>query len=324
MAKNSHRRLLILGAVLLIALVSSPVWYPMVLNLLTPVTPGNNALYRVGLTDAATGDVVSPAGISVKFFAWPFGALQPSAELSGPLTQIGVGTETPDGVFTANMAYKIGSYVLVYITDSGDTYYSTSVVRQIPALTGSNTISDLEGIEVAPKSATSYSDIVFSIQTSGALVTNATGIASGITTMLVTATVADSKSWGTSYLDPTTGYYYYGGLIVFDLTQTTARATIDGGPLIWNGVIGSHQYWVYDTGAIIHKTSVTTGPYSGTWQMTLSFDNIAAAASALTVSAWPKGARMSNIHAASFGTAYTAGWPSHDANGDLLETIALS
>jgi len=302
-AKKSNNKLIgvaAVSAIFIVGLLTYPMWSPVVLSFFGIGNTNAPVVISVAISDGLTDAAFTPSGATCKFYQWPYGAAQPSGDVAA-LIFICTGTESPDGTFTSTGATcLVGSYVLCYIQDSGNTYYTASIIRQVKPVYGFATTSYLDPIKVYPRSATSSADKTATIMTAGALVTNATNIAAGITTQLVTLTIASAKSWGSAgYLEPTTGYYYTGGFIVYDLDRTTARAELTGGPLISHFVMGVHEYWVYLAGQTVNNANIAT---DGAWTMTITYNNMAAAADVMTLGFYTS-RRLSLINQASFGTS---------------------
>lgn len=291
----------------LVAAFTYPIWFPVLTSILNPANPNAQVVISCAISDGLTDLAFTPAGSTAKFYVWPYGATAPYTD-TVPLVFIAAGTETPDGTYTSTGAtVAVGTWVLVYIADSGNTYYTASVIRQVKPLYGYATVSYLDPIKVYPRSATGAAgygqtsgDKTASIMTNGALVTNATGVATGATTMQVNLAITSAKSWGSAgYVDPTTGYWYNPGFIIFDLDKTTARATIDTTTnMIWHGVIGVHEYWCFNVGQQVNDADVAT---DGIYSFNIQFTNQAAAADVLTIGFYTA-RRPSLIQQGSFGT----------------------
>jgi hypothetical protein len=271
-----------------------------------PGTLGGDVALRVQTNDGITETVFSPAGASVK--VWN----KATGEFLGALTE----DSTHDGKWDSAFYVPVGTWLTIKVADSGSTYHTRVVDRQaMPGVSGVDRISVLAPIDVYPRSATDSADIEGAMFVSGSEITNATGIASGVSDIVVMLTASASKTYGgQAYTDPENPEdYYIGGFMVFDLTTTTARATLTG--YDYHFSIGSHEYWIYCFGQITNDDDDDT---DGTLTFHVSFNNIAAAADALDVALYDN-AVLEDVLAGSFGTADTG-----SGTGELWVDIHLS
>jgi hypothetical protein len=267
---------------------------------------GQEVALRVQTNDAITEAVFSPAGASVKVWNKATGVFL------GALAEDG----SHDGKWDSAFYVPVGTWVTVKVEDSGSTFHTRVVDRQVmPGASGVDRISVLLPIDVYPRSATDSSDLAGAMFVSGSEITNATGIASGTSDIVVMLTASSSKTYGgQAYTDPENPEdYYIGGFMVFALTTTTARATLTGAD--YHFAIGSTEYWIYCFGQITNDDDDDT---DGTITFHITFNNIAAAADALDVDCYDN-AKLENVLAGSFGTSDTSG-----GVGELWIDIHLS
>lgn len=300
---NTLRNILILALVLFIAGATYPQWatfLPWNVNLPTP-----EVTLQVQTDSKGAEAVFSPAGGSVKCWTksgvW-LGAMSEDASI--------------DGKWTSAWSVPVYTTVIIKVEDSASTFYTTQVERVVgPAAAGVDRVSILDPIEIPARSATSASDLVGTIMTAGVEVDNSTGIATGETEMEFTLTAASGKAWGgMPYFDYEVGKEYVGAFIVFDLTTTTARATITGN--IWQHFsVGSHEYWIIRIPQIFNDADLTG---DGSYSFSVTFNNLVAAASSLTIGAY-QNAKLEDVLATSFGTN-DAGYQ----EAELWQTISLS
>ena len=245
---------------------------------------------RVQTNDALGETVFSPAGASVK--VWD----KTSGDFLGALTE----DSSHDGKWDSAFNVLVGSTVVLKVEDSGSTYYTRQVEQVVPeGASNVDRIGVLDPIEVYPRSATSLSDMTGTLMTAGVEVDNSTGIASGETDIQIILAVASGKTWGgQAYYDYETGKEYIGAFMVFDLTTTTASATITGGVLYANWETGSHEYWVFLLPQI-HNDADVAG--DGTYDFTITFNNLVAAADALDLGLYTN-AKAEDVDAHNFGT----------------------
>jgi hypothetical protein len=267
---------------------------------------GGTATLQVQTNDAIGEVVFSPAGASVK--VWD----KATGDDLGALTE----DASNDGKWTSAYAVPIGSVVVVKVADSGNTYYTRQVERKVNApAAGVDRVSILDPIKMYPRSATSSSDLAGALTTAGTAVTNATGIATGETDILVTLTAASGYTWGgQAYHDYETGKDYLGAFMVWDLTTTTASATITG-PWWEHFSIGSHEYWIFKIPQIVNDADLAG---DGTYSFTITFNNLAAAVDALDVACYTN-AKTEDVMAKTFGTADTG-----NNSGELWIDIHLN
>jgi hypothetical protein len=267
---------------------------------------GGTATLQVQTNDGITESVFSPAGAAVK--VWD----KATGEFLGPLTE----DASNDGKWTSAFAVPVKSIIVVHVTDSGNTFYTRQVERIVHApQAGVDRVSILDPINVWPRSATASDDLAGSLTTAGTAVTNATGIASGETDILVTLTASSAKAWGgQAYYDYEAKKEYIGAFMVWDLTTTTASATITG-PYWEHFSIGSHEYWIFKIPQIINDDDIAG---DGTYSFTLTFNNLAAAADSLDVACYTN-AKLEDVMAKTFGTASTG-----SGTGELWIDIHLS
>lgn len=240
--------------------------------------------------DGIAETVFSPAGASVK--VWD----RDTGSYLGALSE----DTSHDGKWDGAFPVLVGSWVLVKVADSGSTYYTNVFERLVPpGEVGVERIGILDPVDVYPRSATSASDLTGTMMTAGAEVDNSTGIATSETEIEFSLTAASGKAWGGhAYTDPESGDTYIGAFIVFDLTTTTARATITGSN-VWNHwSVGSHEYWVFTVPQVINDDDIST---DGTYHFTVTFNNLVAAADALDIGAYVN-AVDEDVKATSFGT----------------------
>jgi hypothetical protein len=275
--------------------------------ILSFLQPKNYVRLQVQTNDAITEAVFTPAGASLK--CWD----KASGLYLGALSE----DSSHDGKWDSAFPVLVGTTVLVKVADSGNTYYTNIVERIVPpGEAGVERIGILDPIEVYPRSATTASDLVGTMMTSGVEVDNSTGIASGETEIQVSLTAASGKAWGGHpYYDPESGDTYIGAFMVFDLTTTTARATITGANLWKHWSVGSHEYWVFTLPQIVNDDDVTT---DGTYVFTLEFNNLVAGSAALDLGCYTN-AVDEDVEATSFGTNDTG-----SSAAELWLNIALS
>lgn len=295
---------------LIIGAFTYPIWSPTVTQWLSnlPFGPlpqqGGQVKLSVGLTDANDDTVVTPAGISVGFYVWDYaryGTQIPRMDIA-PLAQIGAGTESPDGEFTTSATAQEGSWVYVFIQDSGATFQTTYSIQQVPFVLqqGIDREAILDPIKVNPRSATSADDVAIMITSAGGEIDNQTAWAFGSNDIEVELAAASGKAWGNAgYIDPSTGYYYMGGLIIFEYDMTTLRISHTGGPLFKMIEYGTTRYYVYEISGPILNDQHISG--DGTWSMTTTYDCTVGANTALDVYFIPY-RRMAQVNSASFGT----------------------
>lgn len=293
-----------LAIVIVVLVVIAYAW-----PLLSPILPGPTGAQvtlMVNGQDANDDSAFTPAGASVKMYVWPYGGLTPAQVTNGfktdipALALIGAGTETPDGEYSTSATTAEGSFVYVYITDSGNTYYTCGVVRKVPFVVGEGISREaiLDPITVYPRSATPSSDTAILITTGGVEKDNTTNMADGDYNVQIAIT--SGKAYGSAgYIDPATGYSYLPAHLVFDLTITTARMSLTGGPLFWHGQIGSNEYWCYEIGQSLNDADITG---DGLWQMDATLDVTTTAADVLDIYWVSGGARYSGVVLGSFGT----------------------
>lgn len=267
--------------------------------------PTAQANLRVQTDDAIGETVFSPTNGYVKVWSTTgvyLGAMSEDSSHDGKW----------DGVFPVD----VGSSVIIKVGDTDNTYYTNQVVRQVTApAAGVDRVSILEPILMMPRSATSTSDIVGTIMTAGVEVDNTTGIASGETELLFSLTAASGKAWGgIPYFDYETGKEYLGAFLVFDLTTTTARATITGN--VWKHFsIGAHEYWIIKIPQIVNDADLAN---DGTYSFSVTFNNLVAGSAALDIGLYAN-AKIEDVLATSFGTN-DAG----EASAEKWLNIALS
>lgn len=270
------------------------------------VTEAGNVLPVLKITDKCTDAVFTPADASVKLYdpkgctsVAHYWSLYPNVAMDFLDTL----AESPDGEYTASKDQPVGAWRYAFLSGTG--YYTKGLFFQVPKLRAGTT-GEAEALLVTVTPATaatgSAADVSIMFTTSGAEVDNTTNIAAGITTIKIDLTATSAKGYGSEgYIDPTTGYKYTGGFIAFDLTTTTARCIITGGPLLLpRFTIGSHDYWVWEFGQIVNDAQV---PEDGTASFTIVFDNQAAGADALDVGLYYS-QRYELIGAGSFGTSH--------------------
>jgi hypothetical protein len=274
-------------------------------NALGPGT-GEQVTLQVQTNNAYTEAVFSPAGASVKVWDTATGAFL------GPLAE----DSTHDGKWDSAFSVPVGTIVALKVEDSAHGFYLNQVERIVgsPAA-GVDRIAILDPIDMKPRSVNSDDDFVGTMMTAGVEVDNSTGIASGETDILISITAPSNKAWGgIDYHCYETGYDYVGGFLVFDLTTTTARATITG-PIAYHWQIGSHEYWVIKVGQIDNDGDISG---DGTWTTTIRFNNLVAAASSLEVGAYTN-STIESLLATDFGTSQTG-----YQQAELWRTITLS
>ncbi|MDO8056036.1 MAG: hypothetical protein Q6361_04180 [Candidatus Hermodarchaeota archaeon] len=256
---------------------------------------GDTVTLRVHTTCAATEAAFSPAGASIKVWDKATGAWL------GSLSE----DSTHDGKWDSAYAVPVGAIVVLKIEDSADTYYLNQVERMVTApAAGVDRVSILDPIAMWPRSAIEASDIVGTLMTAGVEVDNSTNIASGETDIMISLTAPANKAWGgIDYHDYESGYDYVGGFMVFDLTTTTARATITG-PIAYHWQIGAHEYWVIKIGQITNDGDVSG---DGTWTTTVRFNNLVAAADALDIGLYTN-STVESLLATDFGTSCSGNW----------------
>jgi hypothetical protein len=303
MVKKEHVIAICLLA-LVVGFVTYPIWSPYLsIPYQPPVQIGGQVTLMVNLIDADDGSAVSPAGISVNFYEWTYGAGIPNDNIE-PLTAIGPATETPDGEFTSSATTAEGSWVYVFIEDSGDTFYTTAAIRQVPFVLqqGISREAILDPIEVNPRTATSSDDVSIMVTSAGAEIDNSSAWAFGANDITVDVTASSGVSWGANrYIDPATGYLYYGGLLIFEYDLSTLRVVNTGGALLNTIEYGTTTYYIYEVGAILNDADVAG---DGTWTTSISYDCTVGANNALDVHLIPF-RRADQVNSASFGTSDT-------------------
>ena len=323
MVKKEHMIAILLVAVV-IGAVTYPQWSPIVNQWLTPIFPpidqggGGQVTLMVALQDGNDDSAVSPTNIAVAFYEWPYGPTMPTGNVD-PLVSIGAGTESPDGEFSTSATATEGTYVYVYITDSGNTYQTTGAIRYVPFVLhqGISREAVLDPIVVWPRSATSADDIAPLITSGGAEVDNSSNWAFGENDYRFEFAVSSGKSWGTGpYIEPSTGYYYNGGFIVFAYDISTARVTHEGGPLYRGPYdIGTTRYYIYWVPQIVNDADMSG---DGTWFMDFTIDvTVGDTSNALNIDFYPS-RRVDLIDSLSFGTS------DHDDLVDGLGAIGLA
>lgn len=300
-----------------------PMWSPLMNQWLSSIgfglpqpIVGGQVKLSVGLTDANDGSAVSPAGISVMFYEWDFaryGSNIPKVNID-PLTEIGAGTESPDGEFTSSATAAEGSWVYTYITESANTYQTTYSIQQVPYVLqqGIDREAILQPILINPRSATSADDVSIMITSGGAEIDNSSDWAFGSNDIEVELASASGKAWGNrGYIDPATGYYYLGGLVIFEYDLSTARVTHTGGPLYDMIEYGTTRYYVYEIGAPILNDADISG--DGDWSMDTTYDCTVGSTNVSDIYFIPF-RRADQVGSASFGTL---DWQSADNMEDI-------
>lgn len=218
MVKRNHVLALALG-LLILGAFTYPMWSPQVNQWLSmmfggwqpPPQVGGEVTLSVSLIDADDGSAVSPAGISVMFYVWDFaryGYTLPTHNID-PMTEIGAGSETPDGEFTTSATTEENSWVYIYITDSGDTFQTTYSIQQVPPVLhqGIDREAILEPVLVNPRSALSRQDVAIMITSEGAEIDNSSNWAFGQHDITVTLSTTAGNAWGNrGYIDPSTKF----------------------------------------------------------------------------------------------------------------------
>jgi hypothetical protein len=272
------------------------------------IEEAGNVLPVMKITDKLTDAVFTPSDASVKLYD-PKGcasiAQYWSAYPNIAMAFLDTLTETPDGEFTATKDQPVGAWRYGYITGTG--YYTKGVFFQVPkARAGTTGESEALLVTVTPGTAATgdAADVAIYLRNGGATVDNTTNIAAGVTVLTLTIFATSAKGYGSEgYIDPTTGYFYEGGFIAFDLTTTTARAVITGGTGAWSKfTIGAHDYWIWVFGQVVNDAQV---PDDGSYAITMTFDNQAAGADALDVGVYAY-QRHELISSGSFGTSHIA------------------
>lgn len=310
-------------AAIILGAFTYPTWGPMANQWLSnlpfglPQGPtGGQVKLSVGLTDADDGSAVTPAGISVMFYEWNYGAYGmtiPRYNID-PLVEIGAGTETPDGEFTTSATALEGSWVYVYITDSGNTFQTTYSIQQVPYVLqqGIDREAILDPILVNPRSATSASDVSIMITSGGAEIDNSSDWAFGSNDISVELSASSGVAWGNrGYIQPSTGYFFLGGLVIFQYDLSTLRVSHTGGPLYDMIEYGTTRYYIYEiSGPILNDADISG---DGSWEMSLTYDCTVGADNATDVYFIPF-RRADQVQSASFGTL---DWESGDAMEDI-------
>jgi len=288
MAKgNLQRNLLIVFCIGLICVLTYQSWGALFPASVNPPTP--EVTLQVQTNDGIGEAVFSPTNAYVKVWDKATGIFL------GALSE----DSTFDGKWASAFTVPVFTTIVLKVGDTSSTYYTTQVERIVgPAAVGVDRISVLDPIDVYPRSATSASDIVGTIMTSGVEVDNSTGIASGETELDFSLTAASGKAWGgIGYWDYETGKEYIGAFLVFDLTTTTARATITGN--IWQHFsIGSHEYWIIRLPQIVNDADLAN---DGTYTFSVTFNNLVAGSAALDIHLGVN-AKLEDVLATSFGT----------------------
>lgn len=320
--KKEHILVGVIIAVL-IGAVTYPMWSPYLGLFPTGPLPGpvgGQVTLMVQLQNGNDDTAVSPSGISVKFYKWPYhlyGEQIPNTNIAA-LESIGAGTETPDGEFSSSATTAEGSWVYIYITDSGSTFQTTGAIRFVPFVLqeGISREAVLDPVVVWPRSATSADDIAPLITSGGAEVDNSSNWAFGENDYRFEFAVSSGKSWGTGkYIDPSTGYLYRGGFIVFAYDITTARMTHVGGPFYKQVDIGTSRYFIYWVDQIINDADIAN---DGIWYMDITIDvTVGDTSNALNIDFYPA-RRVDLIDSLSFGTS------DHDDSTDGLGSIGLA
>jgi hypothetical protein len=311
-------------AAIVIGAFTYPMWAPQANQLLSGLfgglptggPAGGQVKLSVGLIDADDDSAVSPAGISVIFYEWNYalyGANIPRYNIA-PLQQVGAGTETPDGEFTTSATAAEGSWVYIYATDSGNTFQTTYSIQQVPYVLqqGIDREAILDPILMNPRTATSADDVSIMITSAGAEVDNSSNWAFGSNDIKVELAASSGNAWGNrGYIDPATGYFFLGGLVIFEYDLSTARVTHTGGPLYDVIEYGTTRYYVYEISGPILNDQHISG--DGTWSMTTTYDCTVGGTNVSDVYFIPY-RRADQVESASFGTK---DWQSADAMEDI-------
>jgi hypothetical protein len=300
MAKRSSPWTWLAVGLLIVIIGGASVW---IIIKLLPVGVGGKVQVRVQVLNALDDTVFTPADAVCNMFDAQGLTTMPTSDLSGPMSEIGGMSETPDGTYTSTAYGLEGEWVYLYIT--GTNFYTLGVFRQIPYVlsAGITNIATLETVRIQPNGGPVVGDVAPYITSGGARIFNGTNIATGVQEWKIDITATSGKTWGSAgYIAPATGWFYDPCYCVVNLTRTAgARMTIDSSACFAHYVIGNFEYWLLRVGSVPNDGDI---PTDGTTSLFATVNNLKAGTDVLYIYGCWGGSRLTALLAGSFGTNY--------------------